>query len=132
MGNKTLTIAKEMFQSKEICNIIKVCSEAGVVELKFGGLEVKFGGASLPSPKKSPAELGFQGKEAYQISPQKSVLPDSNATSQKMDLIDKQVLEDLERTNLLLEDPLAYEQMIFDEHLTGNAGTDASRSGFHT
>lgn len=125
-GYKSLTSSKDMFKVKEICHIVRVCSEAGVTELKFGDLEVKFGGAFLSSPTKTePAPLGFSEKEAYQSLPLKPVLPDSNTLSQKMNFIDKQVLEELERSQLMLEDPLAYEQLVIDEHISGDVGLDA-------
>lgn len=123
-GCKDLTSLPDVFKVKEICHIIRVCSEAGVTELKFGGLEVKFGGAFSPADKPKPATLGFQENKAYQSLPQKPVLPESDTFSQQMSFTDRSVLEELERSQLMLEDPLAYEQMVIDSYV-GDVGTDA-------
>lgn len=124
---KDLTKAPGVLNAKDICYIIKVCSEAGVSELKFGNLEVSFnGGALLAKPgKDTPAILGFKENEAYQ-NEQQPALPDRNAKSAKLTLFDKQILEELDRNQLMIEDPIGYERFVIDEQLSRDAGTDAN------
>jgi hypothetical protein len=125
---KSLTKPTVLLNAKDICYIIKACSEAGVSELKFGDLEVSFkGGALLAKPgKDTPATLGFKENEAYQ-NEQQPALPDRKAPSEKkMSLFDKEILEELEKSQLMIEDPIGYERFVIDEQLSRDAGTDAN------
>lgn len=100
---------KIAMDSKDISRIIKACKSAGVSELKFEGLEVKFG----------------KFDEVVAIKPQSYTFLSDNTspTDQQLDLIgheyerqEKSEKEDLANEMLMISDPLKYEeQELMDE-----------------
>jgi len=93
-------------QGKEICNIIKACANARVKKLKIGDFEVDFlGEGTQPTfagmPTTEPPKLGTVEE------PRQLELSES----------DKQVFEDLEDAQMMIEDPEGYEQQIIDSHI---------------
>lgn len=122
MDKKQLTKATGVLNAKEICYIVKACSEAGVTELKFGDLEVIFGGeASSLSEKATPALMGFTENRAYQKEQQPAKLA-RDALSAKLSLFDTKILEEIDKSQLMIEDPIGYEQFVVDEQLSRDAG----------
>lgn len=87
-----------MLKSEEVSALIKICSESGVSQLKWGNLRVNFG-----SPKKPSYTLEIPDTE---ISEQTTQLSHSNLVKEEL-----QTRED-ELDHMLVEDPLAYEEMI--------------------
>jgi hypothetical protein len=111
METEDLTNIPEVFTNVNICRIIKVCKEAGVSKLKFGDLEVEF---NQPVKRFGPEE-----KLAYQKPAQVIAAPESKANTNAPSAFDKTLHEDLRITQLMLEDPLAYEQMVIDAQING-------------
>lgn len=110
-----MAIEKMVLTSDDVCSIIKVCGEAKVSELRFGGLHVKFSGSEPRS--------GFEPvREATE--PQLQAIPSlSNpdaATSGQMhekinedSLVNEETLSREEELAMaLIEDPVLAEKLI--------------------
>lgn len=103
------------FTAEDICRIIETAGAAGVAKLKFGDVEMDF------SPK--VADLGAVAmpslsNEVY--SPIASPASEQTLSiDDKIKTVDEELLEDMRVAQLMLEDPLAYEQEMIDAHLAG-------------
>lgn len=118
-----------VLRSGDICRIIEACNKNGVTKLKFGSLEVILGrdggdvpATALPSPEDV---LSLAEHEAYQrIS---AVKPDlaatkPNDTNRSVAPLDKQLIEEMRMSQLLVEDPTTYERLIVDQEIRGGGG----------
>jgi hypothetical protein len=99
------------FTSADICAIIKECGHSGVRQFKFRGLEISYGKiAEVASqdfvhvPQDIQTQTDSQAREA--IAKREQTI--------KQDLID----------NMLVEDPLGYEQLLKDEELVDERSED--------
>lgn len=91
--------------SKQICDILKACEKAGVGEFSFGELKVSF------LPKKTAEVVTNIDVESYN----KLVEADTQvATNFK---IPKEEIEELENAQMMIDDPLAFEQGMIDGQL---------------
>jgi len=98
-------------QVKDICGIIKACNSANVSSLKLGQLEITFQPKVVPTCAEStvPTESFTQ---ALNSGSKEIELPTSLATE-----ADQQVLEDLQRSQLMMDDPVAFEALMVDDHM---------------
>jgi hypothetical protein len=89
------------FNSKDLCRIIEACNLNGVTKLKFGDVEITFGPvATLDLPKISPQIVYPEARE--------------DQTPDKMSPIQKDLLEEARTSQLLVDDPVAFEQEMID------------------
>ena len=94
------------FDAAAICGIIDTCSKAGVKELTFGELHVSFQGSkSEPTKPSDEAEVFNQPNE----------IGDHNVSP-----LEKEILQDFEDTQEVIDDPDAFEDRIIDGFLNGN------------
>lgn len=105
-----------ILSTNDVCQIIEASAKAGVTELKFGGLHVRFGktveqkelGAS-PSPVQ-------HAPQSYSVA---DLTEEQHQTQSRQSLEDEEIKTREERlARLLVEDPMAYEQMLRDGELT--------------
>ncbi len=99
--NKEITMKK--FSAKDICSIIETCSNAGVSKLDLGpDIKIEFSsGFLVPDPSAIlPADSPEPVVEEILLSPQ-----------------DKELLEGIEETQAMIDDPDRYETMIRDSYL---------------
>lgn len=117
-GTATTAINKRPLSSEEACLIIETSAKAGVTELKFGDLHVRFG---------KPAEqiVGMTIVDPYPVhqAPQSPSVKDlteeqhQNQTKQAIEAEEIRTRED-QLARLLVEDPEAYEKLLRDGELT--------------
>lgn len=100
-------------QSSDICDIIKACAKSGVLELSLDGFSVKF------APPPGPVEAKVAGPlHTYQNLPESALslaeMGSDGEASVEFGFQDRQVLEDIRRTQLLIDDPSSWEQEQID------------------
>lgn len=102
--------------AKEFCRILDTCHKTGVLKLRLGELEVEFGARVAPGSTKvldqTPEVMSDLGSDNHntgskEIEPPKDLLT----------VADKESLEDLARSQLLMDDPTGFEQVMIDDHL---------------
>lgn len=109
----------KIYSANELCNIIKTCNKYEVTNLKIGGIEIDFkvqgtetaqAGMPWPTQKAAPKRKG------------------DTAPLKPLELTDKdrEELEELERDQLALDDPLAYEAGIIKDFMDGEANEEAN------
>jgi hypothetical protein len=82
---------------KEICEILKVAQNTNVTSLKFGDLEISFNRIA-----EAPAKI-----HQTDLSP---------ASENSLKEVTRDLLEEAEDAQLLLDDPAAFEQRMIDSH----------------
>jgi len=93
------------FTAKDISVILKACAASGVTQLKLGDLEVTLAETLAPH-----ATSAFGSHLAG--------LPDQSISADpSVRQYDDDVLEEFRRTQLMLEDPLGFEQQEIDAQL---------------
>lgn len=93
--------------------ILEACQKSGVAVLKFGDLEVSF--HPLPAAPLFADTLGATSQVAL---PDPYRFPASPASEQtRIEPVDPELLEDMRRAQLMIDDPMAFEQEMVDEHL---------------
>lgn len=108
--------SSKAFTSKEICRIIKLARKQQVASLRIGEFSVVFQESNLKTGAvKQPA---LSKKEVVESAPHQEVADSEKALS----LTDKRVVEELRRTQLLMDDPLAFEEAEIDAVITGDSG----------
>ena len=97
------TISTGSFSARELCAIIRSCSEYGVKGFKLGNLELSF---------KHDSDHDF----AYPVSRQE-------VPHHKVELTEDQIqaVEIAKRNELLASDPMAFEKILIDETLYGES-----------
>lgn len=115
---------QKILKSKEICDIIRQCSESGVSSLKFGDLEISF------EDKKNISELAtFQGHETeinnIEVEPVKleNFIDESQVNEDARELRVMQINESL------LEDPHLAETILSSEELLEDYIDSYAREG---
>jgi len=115
--DKPLTKSRKSSQVEDICRIIEVSARAGVAKLKFGDVEVEF---TPIAP-----DLGYHAKvDPSQYITSEMATPDSEQKS-GMTISDRELLEDMRRSQLMIDDPMAFEQEMIDLQLTHGERADA-------
>jgi len=103
---------------KSIQGIIEACGKNGVADLKFGDLEISFfvrkGLEDRPhlAGQEMPTLQSSTDPYASQASGQSEVSPGLNP-------VDQELLDDLARSQRLIDDPLGYESEIVNQFLRG-------------
>jgi hypothetical protein len=100
-----------VLKAEEVCSILKVCAEAGVNEITFRDLNVRFG---------PPAETRRPEQDAESASPSSS----ETVLSEIAAKIDQETIEEQEirireqqLDELRITDPLAYEKLVISGEL---------------
>lgn len=95
--------------SRDICDIIKTCAQSGVASLKWGDFHVSFAFPSQPVIVDLPKTTadGFASQASEQ----------ELSVDSKLSTVDRELLEDMARAQLIIDDPLAYEQAMVDAQL---------------
>ena len=99
-------VVQDVLPSDKIVDIIRVCKSSNIKSLKYGNLEIEF----ISNPE-SP--------EATPISVQDHEPPEPMIAK-----VDEEVEEELRMEQLMIDDPVAFEQQIIDSH-TGNYNAEA-------
>ena len=99
---------KNTFSAADLCKILLAAGESGVKRLKMGDLEVDFVEKGPNIDQNTP----FLGAEN---------VPKSAISSGTMDTLDPELMEDMRVAQLMIDDPVAYEQEIIDAHISGVA-----------
>lgn len=85
----------------DLIGLIKACGEAGVYKLKHGSLEIEFGNVWPQRRPESQAPVAFSenlSENSQEVSPE-----------------DELLVREMKEAELLIEDPMAYEQMQMGE-----------------
>lgn len=105
--------SKKATAATEVCAIIGACRTAGVSSLKWRDLEIVFAQQGPEAPADLPKT------DVYEYAP-----PESGQGPQVDDTIatvDKDLLEDMRRSQLMIDDPASFEQEVIDSHLRQGA-----------
>lgn len=110
-----------------VCSILEACKKSGVSSLTFCGLHVEFRNAAPGG--ETPASQGFvfrpEGGETPLTDDQGAVLQARIELTPE----EKQVLEDARLSQLMTDDPLAYEQEVIDAKLEDLTHGEAQKPG---
>lgn len=91
--------------------ILEACARTGVATLKCGDIEVSF-------IQGLPQSYVNYGQASQADLPNDLDFPASQASEQpRIENLDTSLLEDMRRSQLMIDDPLSYEQEMIDEHL---------------
>jgi hypothetical protein len=94
--------AARSLSAVEICKIITECKLAGVSELVYAGISLKFhspGQASVAEPSQAVSQSEMASNPV-----------DSQQEETSTALMNPQAMEDIEDAQLLIDDPLGYER----------------------
>ena len=95
------SLDKKSLKASEICKIIKACKVAGVHSLSYNGLELEFTppqGQEVATAQVSPVEFDF------------TKLSEKENPENTMRMLDEDSLMEMEESQLLIDDPLAFEK----------------------
>lgn len=95
-----------MVDIKEFTKLLKACRAHGVKELTLVGIGIKFDVEYIPSDT-----------VPYNKPPKLSTLEDRPPEQIIMTAEEEAVLEEIRKSQMMLDDPEAFEQMIIDSHL---------------
>jgi hypothetical protein len=91
----------ENFTAKDISTIIKACKDSGVRSLDCGGLKLSF-----EPEEREIAPMAGAHQEELIVGPQES-MPERELSSE-----DEEELNELELQNLMISDPVGYENLM--------------------
>lgn len=123
-GRGAMTVEKSRKKATppvDICAILEACAKAGVAKLKYGDLEVVFAVPGQPVMAYDLPKTTFDGF-APQASGQELAVGDELAT------VNKDLLEDMRRSQLMIDDPASFEQEVIHNHLNGVAEHAATQN----
>ena len=118
----TSTVRDETgFGYKAICAIITSCHSAGVRKLTFGDLEVEFGPSQVPDSAEVPEYANGEPYNDIDLARHHEKMGGtSGAGAVLMTEAQKAHLEELALNNLMMDDPLAYEEKMIAAQFSGN------------
>ena len=120
---KSVNTAKngKIYSANELCNIIKTCSKNGVTDLKISGIEISFMDQGTDSP------LAGIARTPQKERPLKKV---SSAPLEPLELTDKDLeeIEELERAQIVLDDPMGFEEQVIKDFMDGEADEETRYS----
>ena len=95
--------SNRIYSANELCTIIKTCSKCKVRDLKISGIEINFMGQGTDSPP-----VGKTG------TPPKPAKIEDAGPLKPLELTDKDLeeIEELERVQLAIDDPVEYENYV--------------------
>lgn len=100
------------FKEIDICNIIKTCAESGVQKFAIGELVIDFQQAGVSAQV-------WPGMEHTPPNPGTDTEP---VNTLELTQVDRELLEELEETQTMMDDPEQFEQNIIDSYLQTNDG----------
>lgn len=103
---------KKATPKMDICAILDSCSKTGVTRLKWGDLEVSFAVPGQPVMAYDLPKMASDGF-APPASGQELAVADALGT------VNKDLLDDMRRSQLMIDDPASFEQEVIDTHLRG-------------
>jgi hypothetical protein len=111
-----MELDKENLKSKDICRILEACQKYHVLTLELGSLKVSFNHTTPVVETKVTAEASEKVSELSRVNT-KETIPGSKEIEPPNLLTeaDHEAFADLERSQLLMEDPEAFEQLMFDD-----------------
>ena len=97
------------YTAKEICHIIKVCKKLGVMQLKLGDVFISF-----QIVVQKPLDRNVK-KGAYAV----NTVPLSGKGDENLsfELQNKEIMNEVENAQLMIDDPMGYEKRQIDMHL---------------
>lgn len=98
------------FAPESISSIIEACAKCGVMSLKWHDLEVTFAVPGQPVTAYDLPKTTFDGYASPASEQELAVDP-------RVSTVDKELLEDMRRSQLMIDDPLSYEQEVIDAHI---------------
>ena len=119
----TSVTAKDPFPAADLCAILSSCRQNGVAALTLGDLHVSFyAPAGLRRNEALPEPPGGETPAGQVVDPED--VGEVELTDEQ-----KELLREAELSQLMADDPVAYEQAIIDENLRGEQhGEDAGRA----
>lgn len=115
-SSKTLS---KPFSSTEICRIIKLCRKNEVADLKIGEFEVSFHRKAEKIVQKVSgvqSHVTLPKVESMSVTTSKPVV---GKTENEFGIQDERILAELEHTQLLIDDPAAFEREEIDAAING-------------
>lgn len=109
MHGTTHTAAKgsRIFADESLCDIIRACSDSGVRKLKFSDIEIEFKDYSQPQVIQ-PIQAMDQVSTSYPTYTQATQASGQHTCQTQP--FDRDLLEDLRTSQLLIDDPHGFEQ----------------------
>lgn len=101
-----------------LCAIISACAKGGVSELKFGVVEVRFFKPTSTPTHDTPAMAIGAVTQIQEI----SAMPESGRPT-SVNSFDRELLDDLRLSQLMIDDPQGFEREIVNSHLRGDYET---------
>ncbi len=105
---------QKRFSTTEICRIIKLCRKNEVSELKLGDFEVTF--------QRKLKKVSKKAEKVDDTVPVNTSLPtreDLKQVERSFGVQDRQTLKELEAAQLLIDDPVAFEEEEIDAAMQG-------------
>lgn len=99
-------MATKSLSAADICMIIKSCRENSVTEISLPEIAIKFRGHSNDLALTPGQESDFAPANVSQISPE---------TQKQADEVDRALAMDAEQSQMIIDDPRAYEQSLIDQ-----------------
>lgn len=119
---------KRVSSAEEVCLIIEACGEAGVAELKFGDLYLRFGTKTEPEHQTThvltPRVLGTS-KKASSPEPAAEIAATQSEMAEKSLLADEIALREQELAEMFLTDPARAEELLMQGELTDDEEDEA-------
>lgn len=117
---KDVAIKRQASHYRFIHDIITLSATLGATELKFGSLHVRYG------PESQTLAIGLTENETQKKTYQKTSAPPESGQPQTLSVLDQEVLDEMELNQMMVEDPLSFENAMIAAHLEGaeNARTN--------
>lgn len=115
---KSVHKVPKSFSATEICRIIKLCKKSDVSELKIGEFEVSFhkkADKTVQKPIESERKLDLPSTPSVTPS-----TPVAGNVERDFGIQDRQTLAELEASQLLIDDPVSYEEQEIDAAIHNN------------
>lgn len=114
METTKATHKKSIVSVRELCSIIRVAASHNVSKLTLGDLSIEFVRLPSYSPLEEPVKvpLEFEAPETLQTVQQ-------NPPVQGRIADEREILDDIRLSQMICDDPEAFEQEVIDGHLHG-------------
>lgn len=114
MEPKNLTKRTNVSLIKEICRIIETASNNGVKKLEYGELRLEFFENSSTAARQTVHDV-------VDIKNPSTVEPPSQLDTVAAHTVDPDLLEDIRRSQMMIDDPAMFEHEIVQQHLRQGA-----------
>jgi len=111
------------YTAEEICNIIKSCSKNGVSDLKMGEIEINF---------EKTSQIETKPNDFWEKPTQPTTYKTNNksgaSTLEPLELTsrDMEEIEELERAQQAIDDPVGFEEAIINDFISEEATDEAN------